>query len=107
MYKTYVCSSLFWEIPHYLIVNVYYMLPPPPDSMLEGIHYPPPYSMLGEVGRADQSPNQHWMGGVLSVHTDVSIDAQYFPPFVRSFLPWSVELKVYLSHLVCTAHNTY
>ena len=61
MYKTYVCSSLFWEVPHHLIVNVYYIHPP--IQCWEGSINPPPHSMLGEVRRADQSPNQHWMGG--------------------------------------------
>ena len=42
MYKTYVCSSLFWEVPRNLIVNVYYMPPPPIQCWERSINPPSP-----------------------------------------------------------------
>ena len=70
MYKTYVCSSLFWEVPHNLIVNVYYMPPPPPIQCWEGSITPPPPPPIQCWERLDAQTrvqtNIEWGGGVLS-----------------------------------------
>ena len=44
--KTYVCNSLFWEIPHHLIVNVYYMPPPARFNVGKDPLPPPPIQCL-------------------------------------------------------------
>ena len=65
MYKTYVCSSLFWEIPRHLIVNVYYMPPPPPIQCWEGsITPPPPFNVgRGRTRRPESKPTLNGGGG--------------------------------------------
>ena len=54
MYKTYVCSSLFWEVPHHLIVNVYYIPSPPPPRFNVG---------RGQTRRPESKPTLNGRGG--------------------------------------------
>ena len=63
MYKTYVCSSLFWEVPHNLIVNVYYMPPPPRFNVGRDPLPPPIQSWERSDAQTRVQTNIEWGGG--------------------------------------------
>ena len=117
MYKT-LCSSLFWEIPHHLIVNVYYM---PPPNKKNKIRYK---LFAGNISILPIFPSSELMVFVsqkiqylhlvqifwnklivlfyLSVHTDVSISCLFLCTYTSKYmhnifllflLPQPVDLK--------------